>query len=1045
MAANWLQNRVLHGNEEKRASRDSGLEGLTRTAAARWLRAQVAVTKVAMKQEMLDEVLKKVPAEHLPFEKIFQGRKRIPVKVDPSQIQKPVGPHRKKVLKHLGAAGVPENADVDFTKGVVRDVVQTKRGPKKRERKITKLVRKGILSQQNKLREGKELNEALHLVQKKKDTQASIKATRDGTVTGLHEVGSRPKIQEILVPQADRMKPWDRRAAPWDLTKSHGAILESRDQFRAHQKKKESLLKGALGEWKKSHKLFSRSRRRTPPSESEIKEIEENSEGFTSRDKLVEYVDYQVGLFEDLKEKAGTEHEGQFDTVPLRAAVKMYTLAKDQVHEQMDERSAKAHKRALKKLTHLMTRIKGKEALSPFEEEFRKDWEQFRQKNNIESSSASPLNSPNLTALYWNEELDWIKDNEGVDLRDPKVFEQIKDEYEEKFLKDLRRQRDDWKQEVEKLSHEDLVQMHREMVEAYRNLQQASNTLKETNEKLKSLHLETYGDSVTPTSRRSSELSFKINNLSTLKKDEKNLARLVEKSMTSRDDALTMVVSRAPIDVLRMSDHPHARFSIQSCHSVGGSYFHCAVDETTKGGAIAYLVDTNDLEGVDLEDDEIFLDNDRGVDGVKPYGRVRLHRFEDENGNEIAVPAKRNYGDLSKGFDGVLRNWAWEQQPDLRPEDFDTNRLKLRGGDYLDNKTGVLFEAMKNSAPERPAREEESQGSEGDFWSWANETHPRVPNPNRDGRQRDITPNTLKGYAESGGPYSQQAQRAVEALRTKWMSSRRTASQWLRAQVNLSDKVRDPETNKEITRKWFCEKYPDKCQTTRKAPESYRQNFEDTPQGINQQIQQLNKDTPAYKHPSGQTYQVGTQVTAVPSGRKSSFRNSKINGGEFNNVFFSNATSDENTKLKNLQILGGDWSGVDFQPRRPMKLRDSYNENVRDAVDEAGLHNDDLMQALIGFYSKGSKYRQKNLFGLGSRLNRKQTHDRIIEFQKNHYDYGGTRRSDPTANYSSDDMKRLSDKGWKSVQDYAIKEAQKQREQKAQKQQKKKQFNDLRR
>jgi hypothetical protein len=73
--------------------------------------------------------------------------------------------------------------------------------------------------------------------------------------------------------------------------------------------------------------------------------------------------------------------------------------------------------------------------------------------------------------------------------------------------------------------------------------------------------------------------------------------------------------------------------------------------------------------------------------------------------------------------------------------------------------------------------------------------------------------------------------------------TRTAAARWLRAQVNLSDKVRDPETNKEITRKWFCEKYPDKCQTTRKAPESYRQNFEDTPQGINQQIQQLNKDT----------------------------------------------------------------------------------------------------------------------------------------------------------------------------------------------------------
>ena len=55
---------------------------------------------------------------------------------------------------------------------------------------------------------------------------------------------------------------------------------------------------------------------------------------------------------------------------------------------------------------------------------------------------------------------------------------------------------------------------------------------------------------------------------------------------------LSVVMSRHPIDVLRMSDIGN----ITSCHSEGNSYFQCAVAEAKGHGPIAYLVKSEDLQ-----------------------------------------------------------------------------------------------------------------------------------------------------------------------------------------------------------------------------------------------------------------------------------------------------------------------------------------------------------------------------------------------------------------------------------------------------------------
>ena len=57
-------------------------------------------------------------------------------------------------------------------------------------------------------------------------------------------------------------------------------------------------------------------------------------------------------------------------------------------------------------------------------------------------------------------------------------------------------------------------------------------------------------------------------------------------------DKWKLLISRHPVDVLRMSDIG----DIRSCHSEGSDYFQCAVQESIGNGLIAYLVKTEDLE-----------------------------------------------------------------------------------------------------------------------------------------------------------------------------------------------------------------------------------------------------------------------------------------------------------------------------------------------------------------------------------------------------------------------------------------------------------------
>jgi len=162
-----------------------------------------------------------------------------------------------------------------------------------------------------------------------------------------------------------------------------------------------------------------------------------------------------------------------------------------------------------------------------------------------------------------------------------------------------------------------------------------------------------------------------------------------------------IVISRAPIDILRMSDHD----GWTSCHSPGGGYFKCAIQEAVDGGAVAYIVESKELEKVNLEDEEIFRDKQRGIDGVVPLSRFRIRRFiSDHYSAELGVPEVRAYGQNFPGFYEKLAQYLMtaqksvidsvEEQSDSKSGKprIDLNNWKLYGGSYEDNPGRTLFQ-----------------------------------------------------------------------------------------------------------------------------------------------------------------------------------------------------------------------------------------------------------------------------------------------------------------------------------------------------------------
>jgi hypothetical protein len=159
----------------------------------------------------------------------------------------------------------------------------------------------------------------------------------------------------------------------------------------------------------------------------------------------------------------------------------------------------------------------------------------------------------------------------------------------------------------------------------------------------------------------------------------------------------SVVVSRNPIDVLRMSDISN----IQSCHSQGGAYFQCAIQEAKTGGGVAYVVNTRDLNKLsedEFQNEEIFEDQERNIKGIGAISRLRIRRYEiKEEDNDVGIPEARVYGKKISGFYDTVKNFLTKSQQfsvDNLYKLYKNKQLTKTGGSYTDSSDSQLFNSM---------------------------------------------------------------------------------------------------------------------------------------------------------------------------------------------------------------------------------------------------------------------------------------------------------------------------------------------------------------
>lgn len=202
--------------------------------------------------------------------------------------------------------------------------------------------------------------------------------------------------------------------------------------------------------------------------------------------------------------------------------------------------------------------------------------------------------------------------------------------------------------------------------------------------------------------QRKERIGTVISNLSKQDPEWKNYLNWWAKNKGKKADEATtgisIIISRSPIDVIRMSDHKE----FNSCHSPpgsknttgwkNGSYFHCATQEAKTGGAIAYAVHTSDLKKVDLQANEIFKDRDRQIDGIEPLERQKLQRWT--NGKiDILLPLPKTYGIKHIDFQETIIDYLKQVQKNIidfsNPPDFD--EFDLKGGSYPDKPADEIW------------------------------------------------------------------------------------------------------------------------------------------------------------------------------------------------------------------------------------------------------------------------------------------------------------------------------------------------------------------
>lgn len=172
-----------------------------------------------------------------------------------------------------------------------------------------------------------------------------------------------------------------------------------------------------------------------------------------------------------------------------------------------------------------------------------------------------------------------------------------------------------------------------------------------------------------------------------------------------------IIISRHPVDVLRMSDVGNGTH-FRSCHSQGGDYFECAIEEAQGHGFVAYLVDKKEFDKIKDKIDsyqEIFSDTQRDVPGISAISRARAREFYSKKDNySIALPEEKMYGTKIDSFKRDFDSWLHSVQDPQLPKNLNPNDFELLGGEYSDARTNNaevgLLKLFQDYFPDRRYR-----------------------------------------------------------------------------------------------------------------------------------------------------------------------------------------------------------------------------------------------------------------------------------------------------------------------------------------------------
>jgi hypothetical protein len=210
------------------------------------------------------------------------------------------------------------------------------------------------------------------------------------------------------------------------------------------------------------------------------------------------------------------------------------------------------------------------------------------------------------------------------------------------------------------------------------------------------------------------------------------MERMGYEAISKKSASLFMMISRVPLDIVRMSDFEN----MQSCHSVNGAFASCATQEgRSLAGSIAYLfrgtdIDEKDIKKFETSDEEIMVDPDRNIKGLQPLSRLRIRTFEitleySDTGSfsdkktekfYVMIPSNNFYGSEIEQFKEELYKYVREKQKDklsriteIRNKDmFRFKSARYMGGGYFEP-NGMQFHILADYlgiGPEQDVRSE---------------------------------------------------------------------------------------------------------------------------------------------------------------------------------------------------------------------------------------------------------------------------------------------------------------------------------------------------